>query len=111
MTSLSIAPSGDIFLAGTLRVPEKTDLPPSETESRVARRRWLTVMRLGPSGKLDRQLGTGGQIRTRFGPETDAVAEDSLIDGLGRLVVVASTGYPIMREMASIGLARYDFGP
>lgn len=97
LSSLTVDPRGRVLLAGTVRLPRPGG---------KGRRSFFTVIRLLPSGRLDRSFGRGGWLRTGFGPKARVVAREAAIDASGRLVVAGDGRAPWLQP-GGIVLARY----
>jgi len=85
LSSLTQDRRGRVLLAGTLSLPK---------QGGKGERRFFTVIRLLPSGRVDRGFGHGGWVRTGFGPDADVYAEEAVADASGRLVVAGSGRAP-----------------
>jgi len=86
-TAIATQPDGKIVVAGSTG-------PGSQATADVALARFL------PDGRLDSTFGTGGRVRTDFGPENDGGAYAAIVQPDGKILV---SGQPY----ADFSLVRY----
>ncbi|HXS47948.1 MAG TPA: hypothetical protein VN756_10860, partial [Solirubrobacterales bacterium] len=65
------------------------------------------LVRMKPSGKIDRRFGHGGSVRTGFGGRTLAEPTEILVDPHGRILVGGVISSPRLGAGNGVGLARY----
>jgi uncharacterized delta-60 repeat protein len=97
LTSIAVDPRGRVMLAGVLVLP---------TWTKQGRGAHLTVIRLLPSGRLDKSFGRDGWTKATFGRDASIATSDAVIDASGRPVVVGSARASWLQP-SGVVLARY----